>query len=435
MKNHFLEILQKNKKNKIILGIFVFVLITLFLFKINITRANFWSDLWKNLTPQFLQTQTSTKSSINDKQIQNQKNEILYKPVVDYENAVINAVKKVSNSVVSITVSKNVPIIEKCPANPFNNIPPEFFRFFGEDFFGFYIPCQKGEKLKEVGSGSGFIISENGLILTNKHVVLDQKASYTVFTNDGKKYEAQVLARDPFNDIAILKINANNLPVVQLGDSNELQLGQTAIAIGNALGEFRNTVSVGVISGLARTVTAGDRMGYTETIRNVIQTDAAINPGNSGGPLINLKGEVIGINTAIASGAENIGFAIPINQVKPVIESFKLKGKIERPFLGIRYIALNKEISDQRKLPIDYGVLVEGDEKNNAVVPNSPAEKAGILEGDIILEVNSQKIDKNNLLGDIISKYFPGDEIVLKILRNNKEITIKVVLGSYPDNF
>jgi serine protease Do len=328
-----------------------------------------------------------------------------------------------------------VPIIEKCPSNPFSNLPPDIQEFFGRSFFEFYIPCQKGEKLQEVGSGSGFIISSDGLILTNKHVVFDPKASYTVLTNDGKKYDAKVLARDPSNDLAVLKIQANNLPVAPLGNSDELQLGQTAIAIGNALGEFRNTVSVGVISGLARTVTAGDGGGYTETIKNVIQTDAAINPGNSGGPLVNLRGEVIGINTAMASGAENIGFAIPINQAKSAINSVKTKGKIERPFLGIRYLIINKEIAKQKNLPVDYGALVDSDGKNPAVVSNSPAEQAGILKGDIILEINGQKINENNSLGDIISKLSPGDEINLKILRNNKELNLNLKLGSYPENF
>ncbi|MCX7589754.1 MAG: trypsin-like peptidase domain-containing protein [Patescibacteria group bacterium] len=429
------KIMKKIKNNKLIL-IFLFVLLIFLFNRIHITQANFLENLWKNLIPNFLENQTPTKSEIQNKNNQNSEEISIYKPVVDYENAVIEAVKRVSNSVVSITVSKNVPIIESCPANPFNNnIPPEFFKFFGDNFFDFYVPCQKGEKLKEIGSGSGFIISSDGLILTNKHVVLDTKASYTVLTNDGKKYDAQVLARDPLLDIAILKINANNLPVAPLGDSSNLQLGQTAIAIGNALGEFRNTVSVGVISGLARTVTAGDEIGsYTETIKNVIQTDAAINPGNSGGPLINLKGEVIGINTAIASGAENIGFAIPINQVKSSIESFKIKGKIERPFLGIRYVILNKEIAKQKKLTVDYGALIDGDNKNEAVIKNSPAQKAGILKGDIILEINGQKIDENNSLADIVGQYKPGDEINLKILRNNKEINIKVKLESYPED-
>ncbi|MGC8775841.1 MAG: S1C family serine protease [Minisyncoccia bacterium] len=432
------KIVEKIKKNKFLNRFFAGFLVFLFLIfvfgKINFAQAGFWDNLLKNL-PQFFKPQTSTSNQINQPEKKSNQETSLYKPVIDYENAVVSAVKKVSPAVVSITVSKNVPIIEQCPSNPFSNLPPDIREFFGDNFFEFYVPCQKGEKLKEVGSGSGFIISKDGLILTNKHVVFDTKASYTVLTNDGKKYDAKVLARDPLQDLAILKINAENLPVAALGNSDELQLGQTAIAIGNALGEFRNTVSVGVISGLARTVTAGDGGGYTETIKNVIQTDAAINPGNSGGPLVNLKGEVIGINTAMAQGAENIGFAIPINQAKSVINSIKTKGKIERPFLGLRYIILNKEIAEQKKLPVDYGALVDSDGKNPAVVPGSPAEKAGILKGDIILEINGQKINEDNTLADIISKFLPGDEISLKILRNDKEINIKLRIGTYPENF
>jgi len=239
--------------------------------------------------------------------------------LVSYETQVVSAAKTASPAVVAITISKYVPIIEQCPYNPFSNLPPEFQQFFGQNL-QFYQPCQKGTKLQEVGGGSGFIISADGLILTNKHVVADTAAEYTVFTNDGKKYSAKVLARDPNIDIAVIKISASNLPTVKLGDSDSIQVGQTAIAIGNALGEFRNTVNVGVVSGLSRNITASGG-GLTETIYNVIQTDASINPGNSGGPLLNLRGEVMGINTAIAQNAQSIGFAIPINQVKEIISN------------------------------------------------------------------------------------------------------------------
>ncbi len=242
----------------------------------------------------------------------------LYKPL-DYEDKIINAVKSASPAVVAITISKNVPIIEQCPYNPFSNLPPEFQQFFGQGI-QFYQPCQKGTKLQEIGGGSGFVISSDGLILTNKHVVSDAAAEYTVFTNDGKKYPAKVLARDSNTDIAIIKIDAIGLSKVKLGNSDSIQVGQTAIAIGNALGEFRNTVSTGVVSGLSRSITASGG-GISESITNVIQTDASINPGNSGGPLLNLRGEVIGVNTAMAQGAQNIGFSIPINQVKEIINN------------------------------------------------------------------------------------------------------------------
>ena len=262
---------------------------------------------------------TSTSQSLNLKPSSE-----VYKPT-DYEMQVIKTVKTASPAVVAITISKNVPIIEQCPYNPFSNLPPEFQQFFGQNL-QFYQPCQKGTKLQEVGGGSGFIISVDGLILTNKHVVVDTAAEYTVFTNDGKKYSAKVLARDPNIDIAVIKISASNLPTIKLGDSDSIQVGQTAIAIGNALGEFRNTVNVGIVSGLSRNITASGGGGLTETIYNVIQTDASINPGNSGGPLLNLRGEVMGINTAIAQNAQSIGFAIPINQVKEIINNV-LAGK------------------------------------------------------------------------------------------------------------
>ncbi len=258
---------------------------------------------------------TSTPSDLKPAPV----TEKIYIPV-DYEAQVINAVKAASPAVVAITVSKNVPIIEQCPFNPFPDLPPEFQQFFGQNL-QFYRPCQKGTKLQEVGGGSGFIISQDGLIITNKHVVQDETAQYTVFTNDGKKYSAEVLARDSNIDIAVIKIDALDLPTVKLGDSDSIQVGQTAIAIGNALGEFRNTVNVGVVSGLSRDITASGG-GLTETIYNVIQTDASINRGNSGGPLLNLKGKVIGINTAIAQNAQSISFAIPVNQIKGIISAF-----------------------------------------------------------------------------------------------------------------
>ncbi len=239
---------------------------------------------------------------------------------ISYETQIVKAVKTASPAVVAVTISKNVPIIEQCPYNPFSNLPPEFQQFFGPNV-QFYQPCQKGTKLQEVGGGSGFIISGDGVILTNKHVVADTAAEYTVFTNDGKKYSAKVLTRDPDIDIAVIKINASNLPTIKLGDSDSIQVGQTAIAIGNALGEFRNTVNVGIVSGLSRNITASGGNGLIEKIYNVIQTDASINPGNSGGPLLNLRGEIIGINTAIAQNAQSIGFAIPVNQVKKIVSN------------------------------------------------------------------------------------------------------------------
>jgi serine protease Do len=270
--------------------------------------------------------------------------------------------------------------------------------------------------------------------VTNKHVVSDKSADYTVLLNDGKKYKAKILARDPVQDIAILKIDASGLPVLELGDSDTLELGQTVIAIGNALGEFRNTVSVGVVSGLSRTITASGANYGSEVIQGVIQTDAAINPGNSGGPLLNLKGQVIGINTAIVSGAQNIGFAIPINNAKRGIKSVKETGVIKTPYLGVRYLIINADIAKKQNLPVDYGALLRGDASGPAVMPNSPASKAGLLAEDIILEVNGVKITEENPLVSVVNKYNVGDEINLKVLRGGNRIDVRVKLEERPSN-
>lgn len=347
-----------------------------------------------------------------------------YAPQTTQEEATINVVKEASPSVVSIVISKDMPIFEEYYTNPFGEGSP----------FEIQIPSvrQKGTQKQEIGGGTGFVVSDDGLILTNKHVVSDKEAEYTVLTNDGKRYPAKVLALDPVQDLAIIKISGadKNLKSLVLGDSDNLQIGQTVIAIGNALGEFRNTVSVGVVSGLARTVTASGG-GTAETIEDVIQTDAAINRGNSGGPLLNLKGEIIGINTATAQGAENIGFSIPINKAKKDIESVKKSGKIIYPFLGVRYMAIDESVQKKNNLSVNYGAWVlRGDKPQDvAVTPGSPAEKAGIQENDIILEFNGKKINAENSLAKLIQKYNAGDKIVLKILRSGKEKIIYVTLG------
>lgn len=414
------------RKSLIIVLFFVFLIVlslgadSLF----NGASAGIFDDISRFLNRNF-GVSTSTRP------VEEKKEPILYKPVIEYEEAVIDAVEKANPSVVSIVITKDLPIIENCPYNPFGDLPPEFRRFFG-DFPQFYQPCQQGTEKREVGGGSGFIVSEDGLIVTNKHVVLDKEADYTVLTNDGNKYKAKVLARNPIQDVAILKIEATGLKAAKLGDSDSIKLGQTVIAIGNALGEFRNTVSVGVISGLARTITASGN-GFIETIEGVIQTDAAINQGNSGGPLLNLKGEVIGINTAIASGAQNIGFAIPINQVKRDIRSVKETGEIKIPFLGVRYITITPDLAKEQNLPVKEGALIRGTAEGPAVVLDSPADKAGLQAEDIILEINGEKIRPDKSLGSLIQKYNIGDEITLKVLRKGKELTLKVVLGERSD--
>ena len=352
-----------------------------------------------------------------------------YLPQTSQEEKIIKVVEEVSSAVVSIIVTKDLPVFEEYYISPFEE-------------FEFKIPQyrQKGTEKKEIGGGTGFIVSEEGMILTNKHVVLDKEADYTILTNDGRKFSAKVLARDPIQDLAILKIETEGsidengkliqkpFKVVKLGDSDNLKMGQAVVAIGNALGEFRNTVSVGVVSGLGRTITASGG-GLVETLEDVIQTDAAINKGNSGGPLLNLKGEVVGINTAMVLEAQSIGFAIPVNKAKRNIEQVKKSGTIVYPFLGIRYVIITEEIQKENDLPADYGAWIVGGQGEEAVVSGSAAQIAGLQEKDIILEFNGEKITIENSLAKIIMKYNPGDKVTLKILRDKEEKVLTVVLG------
>lgn len=291
------------------------------------------------------------------------------------------------------------------------------------------------EKVK-VGSGTGFLVTSNGLILTNKHVVSSdnpQDTQYRIITSTGKKYYAMYLDEDPLNDLAMLRIYDKDLPYVELGNSDNVEVGATAIAIGNALGKYQNTVTKGIISGLGRDFVASGGRGETQVLNNTIQTDAEINPGNSGGPLLNLEGEVIGVNVAIDQAGNSIGFAIPINVVKPVIKSVKETNRIIRPRLGIRFIMVDPEIAHNRELPREQGALVIGDEKYDklAVLPDSPAEEAGLRKGDIVFEVNAIKINEDNNLQSVIQRYKPGDRIGLKIQRGGKIFIREVVLDKF----
>ncbi|MEE8131528.1 MAG: trypsin-like peptidase domain-containing protein [Candidatus Paceibacterota bacterium] len=343
------------------------------------------------------------------------------------KSPIVQTIKKVMPSVVSILISKHFQEIEK-------KVPIEGFRL------PFKLPKLKipkeqidGQGMVNVGGGSGFFVDKKGIIITNKHIIIDPKAEYTIITNDNKKFKAKILARDPINDVAILKIadSQRNFPTVKLGDSSKLELGESVIAIGNALGLFKNTVSVGIISGLSRSIAAQlDSKSPIQEMRGLIQTDAAINPGNSGGPLVNIKCEVIGINAATVFGAENIGFALPINEVKRDLDELKKYGRIRRPFLGIRYIIINANIKDKLKLSVDYGaLLISENPHDQAVISKSPASQAGIKEGDIILECNSKKIDQNKTIQDFLETLEVGDILKLKILRGKKEFEVKVKLA------
>ncbi|MBM3256165.1 MAG: trypsin-like serine protease [Candidatus Moranbacteria bacterium] len=337
------------------------------------------------------------------------------------------------------------------PSDPFSGDPfsDQFFeRFFGSPSprggFGRPSPQQPGEGSEkvEIGGGTGFVISESGLIVTNKHVIGDPQADYTVITNDGREYDAKVLGRDRVNDVAVLRVDpqkpkkgkgVDKMETVVLGNSGEAKIGQTVIAIGNALGEFRNTVSKGIISGLSRQIVAGGLTG-AEQLDQLIQTDAAINQGNSGGPLLNLRGEVIGINVAMAQGAQNIGFAIPIDTVKNVISGVEKTGRISQPYLGVRYQPINKSVQERNNLPFDYGALVlrGQDPTDLAVIPGSPADKAGIVENDIILEVNGTRVDEKNPLVKLIGGFQVGQEIELKVWHRGQTGAVKTTLQEAP---
>lgn len=357
--------------------------------------------------------------------------------IITSEDLVTKLVNDTLPAVVSVIASKDVPVIEQYFINPFE----------GDDFFSQIIPPeilpefrvpqyrQKGTEIRQISSGTGFFVSSDGLLITNRHVVEDASAGYTILMNDGRKLKAKVLARDPVQDMAVLKVEGDKFAQVPFGDSDRLKVGQTVVAIGNALGELQNTVSVGVISGLRRTVVASGAASGPEVLQEVIQTDAGINPGNSGGPLLDLAGRAIGINTAVAQGAENIGFAIPINSVKKSLSDVREFGKINYAFLGVRYLAITREIKEEKKLSVDYGVLlIKGENGEPAVAKDSPAGKAGLKEGDIILEFDGNRLTKEVNLAKLISQKRAGDKIKVKILRDGKDFIIEVVLAEHPSN-
>lgn len=350
--------------------------------------------------------------------------DIVRETVIQEDSAVIDVVEKTTPAVVSVIISKDVPKVQDFFGNPFN-FP---------DFFGSPFDQNQGQgdtEKKQVGGGSGFFITSDGMIVTNRHVVLDTAADYSVLTNDGKEHKATVLARDPVNDIAVIKIDGSGYPTLNLGNSETLKIGQTVIAIGNSLGEFTNTVSRGIVSGLKRNLTASGGFGQSERLTNIIQTDAAINPGNSGGPLLDINGDVIGVNVAVAQGAQNVGFALPSNQIKKVVDQVKTTGKISTPYIGVRYIPIDAALQKENNLPFDYGVLVSRGEKitDFAVIPGSPADKAGIVENDIILEVNGTRVDDKNGLADSIAKYNVGDKLTLKIWHKGTEKAVEITLA------
>lgn len=330
--------------------------------------------------------------------------------VVTEESVVIDVVNKVSSAVVTVGITQTKRIGDILEFNPFDPFSP------------FQKRPGKSQKLEQ-DIGSGFVVGGDGLIVTNKHVVEVPDATYRVITKDDKTYEVKKIYRDPSNDLAILKIEASGLPTVEMGDSDKIKVGQMAIAIGTALGQFRHTVTTGVISGVGRGIEAGSPFeGSAERLDNVIQTDAAINPGNSGGPLLNSSGQVVGVNTAVSSQGQNIGFALPINVVKDALANFNATGQFNRPYLGVRYQMIPKQTAILNDIP-EGAYLQE-------VVKDSPAQKAGLQNEDIILKFDGQKFSDENDLAKAISKKKVGDTVTLTVWRDEKEKEIKVVLGN-----
>jgi len=280
------------------------------------------------------------------------------------------------------------------------------------------------------GAGSGIIISSDGYILTNKHVVADS-SQLSIVTSDGTVYDnAKVLGTDPLNDLAFVKVDGvSNLHAASLGDSSSVRIGQNVVAIGNSLGEYQNTVTSGIISGTGRPVSAQEG-NSVENLTDLLQTDAAINPGNSGGPLVNLSGQVIGINTAIAADAQSIGFSIPINSAKGIIKNLLKTGQVQRAYLGVNYVSITPELAKQYSLPLKQGAYVASSD-GSAVMSGSPADKAGIKDKDIITKVGDLTVGDQGSVSSLIAEYTIGDKVPLTIYRDGKTINITVTLEAY----
>jgi serine protease Do len=377
---------MKDSKKLIIILISLLAFYSIYLYKDNILEAVNFKNFFR------LPDRSENKPGIFDSLKENQK--VL---VTEEESLTINVVEETTPAVVSV-VRKEV-----------------------------YFDPFRGPFRSEDSIGTGFVIKgDEGIVLTNKHVVDSDQATYSIVIGEGEKaYDVVNVYKDPLNDFAILKVDTGGevLPELKLGDSDNIKVGQTVIAIGNALGQFGNSVTKGIVSGLKRGIIASaGPFGETEMLDDIIQTDAALNPGNSGGPLLNLQGEVIGINVAISQGAENIGFAIPINNLKGVIEQFYAQGKISRPYLGVEFAQITKEIAEQRSIPT--GAFIR------RVVEDSPAQKANIQPGDIILRINGIRLDdESNTLSKVISTQKVGETIDVVIDRNGKESTLKVTLS------
>lgn len=385
------------KKRKIILISLASILVLIFLFPVVKVNFEYYKDTWGNVYTSVKGSVTTFLHRFKKSKYSGPKN-IIEQKIIQEESVVIDVVEKVSPSVVSIVVKTE-----------------------SMDFFS-GTPTYSQE-----GIGTGFIVDKNGLVITNSHVVDDPESKYFIVLKDGTNYPVDKVNLDRSSDLAILEVTARNLPVVEFGDSDTLKVGQKAIAIGNALGRFSNTVTTGVISGVARQVRASSAFtGQSKIFENVIQTDAALNPGNSGGPLLNSSGQVIGINVATTEGVENIGFAIPINDIKPLLMSFIKEGKIVRPFLGVSYNVITKELAALRGMPA--GAFV------SSVMKDTPAEKAGLKRGDIIKSIDGKEITGQDTLAKIIIVKNVGDKIKILVDRDGKELVMYATLSLAPEN-
>lgn len=332
-------------------------------------------------------------------------------------NVITSIAKQVGPSVVSINVTSEGVV--------------------NSGFFG------SPQAVEQQSAGTGFIISDDGYVMTNRHVIPDGSKKVSLVTSDGTVLDdVSVVGRtsdsDPL-DLGFLKINdtkGKKLPAVKIGDSSKMQVGNTVIAIGNALGQFQNTVTSGIISGYGRSVQAsGQDGGGSENLQNLFQTDAAINQGNSGGPLVNGNGQVIGVNTAVAGGgAQNIGFAIPINDTKGLVKGVLEKGQLQRPYLGVRYIQLSPAASKELGIQQDSGAYISGSGGNSGVMAGSPAAKAGLKDKDIIIKINDQPVDSKNTLASVVGRFTVGDTVTVTYLRDGKEQTSKLKLAELPNN-
>ena len=342
--------------------------------------------------------------------------------LIEEESATIAVVERVTPAVVSIVVKQERGALESSRG----------YRYFSPYSQSDALSDEEASELIEVSSGTGFFVTEDGFLLTNRHVVDTEDASFFVVTSDDQEIEAELIDVDPYQDIAVLRVQGSGFATMTLSDSDTIRIGQTVIAIGNTLSEFRNTVTKGVVSGINRRVTAGSA-AQSEVIEEAIQTDAAINPGNSGGPLINLLGEVIGINTAVSYEGESIAFAIPINAAKRAINDVQTYGRIVRPWLGVRYVLVIPEEVGDSNLEYEIGAMVvDGDQPGEyAVFPGSPADASGIVEGDVIVSVNGIALTVEDALAKTLSIYHPEDIITLDILRGGVLESIEVTLAEY----